>query len=92
MSHGELNRRELLAKHKIVCSMSRKGNCWDNAPTESWFHTLKTEQVYHVSYKTRQEAMLDIFDYIEVFYNRQRRHSTLGYLTPVQFATSQLAA
>ena len=84
--------QKLLAKHKIVCSMSRKGNCWDNAPTESWFHTLKTEQVYHVSYKTRQEAMLDIFDYIEVFYNRQRRHSTLGYLTPVQFATGQRAA
>ena len=72
--------------------MRRKGNCWDNAPTESWFHTLKTEQIYHVSYKTRQEAMLDIFDYIEVFYNRQRRHSTLGYLTPLQFATGQQAA
>jgi transposase InsO family protein len=62
------------------------------ADRQAWFHTLKTEQIYHVSYKTRQEAMLDIFDYIEVFYNRQRRHSTLGYLTPLQFATGQQAA
>ena len=82
----------LLAKHAMVCSMSRKGNCWDNAPTESWFHTLKTEQVYHRSYLTRQEAMLDIFEYVEAFYNRQRRHSALGYMTPAQFAAAKQTA
>jgi len=58
--------------------MSRKGNCWDNAPMESFFHTLKTELVYHRDYLARDEARRDIFEYIEVFYNRQRRHSTLG--------------
>src|SRR3954447_17693033 len=74
-----------LTKHGIVCSMSRKGNCWDNAPMESFFHTLKTELVHHRDYLTRDEARRDIFEYIEVFYNRQRRHSTLGYLSPAQF-------
>lgn len=66
----------------FICSMSRKGNCWDNAPSESFFHTLKTELIYHCHYKTREEATRDIFNYIEVFYNRQRRHSTIGYQTP----------
>jgi putative transposase len=84
--------QKLLAKHGIVCSMSRKGNCWDNAPTESWFHSLKTEQVHHRTYQTRQEAMLDIFEYMEVFYNRQRRHSALGYLTPAQFVAANQAS
>jgi putative transposase len=81
-----------LAEHGIVCSMSRKGNCWDNAPMESFFHTLKTERVHHRDYQTRAEARRDIFEYIEVFYNRQRRHSTLGYLSPVQFEVMALAA
>ena len=74
-----------LVEHGIVCSMSRKGNCWDNAPMESFFHTLKTELVHYRDYLTRDEARRDIFEYIEVFYNRQRRHSTLGYLSPVEF-------
>jgi putative transposase len=81
-----------LAEHGIVGSMSRKGNCWDNAPMESFFHTLKTERVHHRDYQTRDEARRDIFEYIEVFYNRQRRHSTLGYLSPVQFEATALAA
>jgi transposase InsO family protein len=68
--------RKQLAGHGIVCSMSRKGNCWDNAPMESFFHTLKTELVHHRDYQTRDEARRDIFEFIEIFYNRQRSHST----------------
>ena len=64
--------------------MSRKGNCWDNAIAESFFKTLRTEMVYHRKFETRAQAKLEIFDYIEVWYNRKRRHSALGYLTPVQ--------
>jgi putative transposase len=84
--------RKQLAKYGMVCSMSRKGNCWDNAPMESFFHSLKTELVHHRDYQTRDEARRDIFEYIEVFYNRQRRHSTLGYLSPAQFEVAALAA
>jgi len=69
----------------FICSMSRKGNCWDNAPSESFFHTLKTELTHHRRYQTRQEAKQEIFEYIEVFYNRQRRHSTIGYQTPMGY-------
>jgi len=69
----------------VVCSMSRKGNCWDNAVAESFFATLKTELVYTRRFATRAEAREAIFDFIEVFYNRRRRHSTLGYLSPVDF-------
>ena len=65
--------------------MSRKGDCWDNAVAESFFHTLKVELTCDRNYKTRQEAQADIFEYIEVFYNRQRRHSYLDYLSPVEF-------
>ena len=72
----------LLAEMKIVPSMSRKGNCWDNAPMESWFNSLKNERVFHRRYATRAEAKADVFDYIEVFYNRKRRHSGLRYKTP----------
>ena len=67
------------------CSMSRKGNCWDNAPTESFSNSLKNERVYTTRYATRDEAIADLFDYVEVFYNRSRRHSTLGYRSPVKF-------
>jgi putative transposase len=74
--------RELLAGHGLTASMSRRGNCWDNAVVESFFHTLKTELVYHRRYRTRAEAQQDIFEWIEVFYNRTRRHSTLGYRSP----------
>jgi len=72
----------LLAQQGIVCSMSRKANCWDNAPTESLVATLKKELVHHERYVTRDEARRSLFEYIEVFYNRQRRHSALAYQTP----------
>lgn len=82
----------LLKTAEIRCSMSRKGNCWDNAVAESFFHTLKVELIHARSYRTRQEARAEIFDYIEVFYNRQRRHSVLGYRTPTEFEQMAIAA
>ena len=69
----------------VVCSMSRKGNCWDNAVAESFFATLKTELVYLTKFKTREDAKRSIFDFIESFYNHRRRHSSLGYVSPVEF-------
>lgn len=84
--------QQLLQSHKIVCSMSRRGNCYDNAVMESFFHTLKTEWVYFNRYRTRGEAKASIFDYIEVFYNRQRRHSVLDYVSPFQYELTKLAA
>jgi len=75
----------LLKANAIQCSMSRKGNCWDNAVAESFFHTLKVELLRGKINNTRQEAKTAIFEYIEVFYNRERRHSYLGYLSPVDF-------
>ena len=69
----------------MVCSMSRKGDCWDNAMMESFFGSLKTESVYGKDYQTREEAKQDLFMYIELFYNRQRRHAALGYVSPVEF-------
>lgn len=75
----------LLREQGFVCSMSRKGNCWDNAPAESFFHTLKTELIHHRRFKSREQAKQDIFEYIEAFYNRQRKHSSLGYKTPYEF-------
>jgi Transposase and inactivated derivatives len=77
--------RKLLLACGMEQSMSRKGNCWDNAPMESFFSTLKRELVHHRRYRTRQEARRDIFEYIEVFYNRQRLHSSLGYMSPADF-------
>jgi putative transposase len=77
--------RQLLKENNITQSMSSKGNCYDNAPTESFFSTLKRELIYRERYRTRDEAKQSLFEYIEVFYNRQRRHSTLGYLSPMQF-------
>ncbi len=74
-----------LQNFDIVGSMSRKGNCWDNAVVESFFSTLKTEMIGGKIYKSRSEARADIFEYIEIWYNRQRRHSTLGYLSPTEF-------
>jgi len=76
--------QKALTQAGMISSMSRKGNCWDNAPMESFFHTLKTELVYHRHYKTREEAKRDLFSYIEGYYNRQRIHSALNYLTPEQ--------
>ena len=77
--------RHILATHHIQVSMSRTGNCYDNAVVESFFSTLKCELVHHHNYKTRQEASISLFDYIAGFYNTIRRHSTLGYLSPCQF-------
>ncbi len=74
-----------LEEHKMIQSMSRKGNCWDNACAESFFATLKTEEVFHQSYRTREEARKSIFEYIAVFYNRRRKHSFLDYLSPEEF-------
>jgi putative transposase len=74
-----------LKRYGMVCSMSRKGNCRDNAPTESFFNSLKNERVHGTRCATREEAVADLFDYIEVFCNRTRRHSTLGCQSPVQF-------
>lgn len=75
----------LLSDNNLICSMSRKGNCYDNAAMESFFHSLKVEQVHHDDYQTREEARSVLFDYIEVFYNRQRKHSYLGYQSPVNY-------
>jgi transposase InsO family protein len=75
---------------EIECSMSRKGNCWDNAVVESFFSSLKQELVYLSTFNTHQEAQLALFEYIEVFYNRKRRHSSLGYLSPVEYERSVL--
>ena len=77
-----------LKEQAITCSMSRPGNCLDNAVAESFFHTLKTEWVYHYRYATRAEARTSIFEYIETFYNRTRRHSTLDYQSPEQYERS----
>ena len=79
--------RTVLERHGIVQSMSRRGNCLDNAPMESVFAALKTEQVHHSRYRTRNEARAALFDYLEVFYNRQRLHSSLGYRTPAEART-----
>ena len=81
--------QRLLSESGMICSMSRKGDCWDNAPMESFFATLKVELVNREQFKTRQEAKTKIFEYIEVFYNRQRRHSTLGNISPVDFEQRQ---
>lgn len=74
--------RKRLKAHGIKASMSRKGNCWDNAVMESFFHSLKVEHIYHQKFLTRNDAITSIFEWIEVFYNRQRIHSSLGFFTP----------
>lgn len=84
--------RDVLKKHSFIQSMSRKGNCYDNAVAESFFHTLKVEHVYDYRYETRAEAAQSIFEYIEMFYNRKRKHSALGYLSPVSFELQTMAA
>ena len=77
--------QELLRERNITCSMSRKGNCWDKAMMESFFATLKQERIYQEDYATRAEARSSVFDYIERFYNRERRHSALGQMSPEQY-------
>lgn len=85
--------RAMLAINGIECSMSRKGCCWDNAVAESFFHTLKTELVHHEDYRSRAAAKASLFEYIEVFYNRQRRHSHNGQMAPMAFeATTAVAS
>jgi transposase InsO family protein len=77
--------QQLLAKNHVVASMSRKGNCYDNAVMESFFGTLKTELTHHETFTTREQAKQTLFEYIEVFYNRKRRHSALGYRSPAEY-------
>jgi len=77
--------QQTLDAYGMECSMSRKGNCWDNAVMESFFSRLKVELVYAENFKTVEEAQSEIFQYIEIFYNRQRRHSSLGYVSPERF-------
>jgi putative transposase len=77
--------QRLLAARGITCSMSRRANCWDNAPVESFFASLKTELVHGADFATRAEARAELFEYIEVFYNRVRRHSSLGYRSPEEY-------
>jgi len=84
--------RNILKDHNITQSMSRKGNCWDNAVAESFFHTLKTELTHHHKFKDREEAKHVIFEYIEVFYNRTRIHSANNYLSPVDFERNRETA
>lgn len=84
--------RALLNQYGIRQSMSRKGNCWDNAVSESFFHTLKTELIHHQTFRNRDEARQAVFEYIEVFYNRERLHSANGYLSPVDYELQQKAA
>jgi putative transposase len=77
--------QRLMADHGVVCSMSRSGNVWDNAAMESFFSSLKTERTARRTYRTRDEARADVFDYIELFYNTKRRHSKIGYMSPMEF-------
>ncbi len=77
--------RAILKGHHVIQSMSRKDNCWDNAVSESFFHTLKTELIHHEQFKTRYDAKQAIFEYIEVFYNRERIHSANDYMSPVDY-------
>jgi transposase InsO family protein len=81
-----------LKEYGMICSMSRKGNCWDNAPTESWFISFKNERVHGLRFETRAEMIAMSFAYIEVLYNRKRQHSTLCYKSPIQFLNDWLIA
>jgi transposase InsO family protein len=84
VQYASADYRKMMQSAGFKVSMSRKADCYDNAPMESFFHTLKTELVHHRHYATRQEATRDIFAYIEGFYNRTRRHSAIGYLSPIE--------
>lgn len=76
--------QDKLSEFGMTCSMSRKGNCWDNAPTESWFNSFKNERYHGLRYASHADMKAASFEYIEVFYNRKRQHSTLGYRSPIQ--------
>ena len=82
---GFNGRYDFLNDNKVVCSMSRKGNCWDNACVESFFGSLKNEWVKGKIYETHEDGEKDIFKYVEVFYNRKRRHASLGYVSPAVY-------
>ncbi|MCF7800241.1 IS3 family transposase [Candidatus Babeliales bacterium] len=82
--------RDFTKKNDFILSMSAKGNCYDNAAIESFFHTLKTGHIFFERFKTRSEAIISIFEYIEVFYNRHRIHSTLNFMSPQDFEQKQL--
>lgn len=88
--YASSSHRELLKNYGIIQSMSRRGNCYDNAVAESFFHSLKTELTHHIKFETRSQANESIFEYIEVFYNRQRLHSYNNYMTPVEFEEKML--
>lgn len=92
VQYASKNFRSMLMAYGFKQSMSRKGDCWDNAPAESFFHTLKTELVYGKVFMTREEARREIFEYIEMFYNQVRRHSALGYCAPGVYEQKALAA
>lgn len=83
--------RALLAENGLIASMSAKGNCYDNAAMESWNHSLKVEAIHGERFETREQAKAHVFEYIEVYYNRQRLHSTLGYVSPEEFELSKVA-
>ncbi len=90
--YAATSHRKIIKHFGIRQSMSRKGNCWDNAVAESFFHTLKTELINHQTFRNREEAKQAVFEYIEVFYNRERLHSANGYLSPVDYEAQQYAA
>ena len=90
--YASLAYQEKLAEFGMTCSMSRKGNCWDNSPTESWFNSFKNERYHGVRYTTHAEMKAASFEYIEVFYIRKRQHSTLGYISPIQFLNRWISA
>lgn len=85
VQYASENFRRMLKDNGFVQSMSRKANCWDNAITETFFHTIKTELTNRIKYRTREEARISIFEYIEIFYNRKRLHSAIGYCSPVEY-------
>ncbi len=83
--------QNLLKQHRLICSMSKRGDCFDNAAMESWNHSFKVEAIHGEKFKTRNQAKNHVFDYIEVYYNRTRLHSKLGYLSPVNFEELKVA-
>jgi len=89
--YASLSYRALLEAHGLIASMSRKGNCYDNAVVESFFSTLKNELVHDRDYRSREEAQAEIFEFIEIFYNRQRLHQSLQYVSPVHFESENLS-
>lgn len=83
--------RNFLKNKNVTPSMSRKGNCYDNAYVESWFSSLKKEWIYRHQYETEDQLRALVFEYIEVWYNKKRKHSSLGYLSPVQYKTNNMS-